>query len=374
MLFSIAGTIGKTALVEKCHLPANTNQAVAIIRGTLSFFEPKFLRQQLKEAASRISRDNARGGAMNNISLANLKDYLVAVPPLAEQKVIADKLDSLLAQVDNIKTRLDALPTIIKRFKQSVLSAAVSGKLTEDWRGVNLTNVSHKVNLTKLVKFRQGTQVPSLEQVDEPIEGYDKFLRIINFTQKSKDFKFVPRCKSNRFITHHDIVMVRYGATAGFVGSGLEGVLANNLFVIEPNQLLRHDFLFAFLESPVFQNEITSMVKGGAMPAISFKLFEHILILLPSLEEQTEIVRRVEQLFAYADQIEQQVKNAQSRVNNLTQSILAKAFRGELTADWRAANPHLISGENSAQALLAKIKAERDKPKKISKQQAMFNE
>ncbi|MCB1717737.1 MAG: restriction endonuclease subunit S, partial [Candidatus Competibacteraceae bacterium] len=69
--------------------------------------------------------------------------------------------------------------------------------------------------------------------------------------------------------------------------------------------------------------------------------------------------RRVEQLFAFADQIEQQVKNAQSRVNNLTQSILAKAFRGELTAEWRAQNPELISGENSAEALLARIKAER---------------
>jgi len=80
-------------------------------------------------------------------------------------------------------------------------------------------------------------------------------------------------------------------------------------------------------------------------------------------EEQTEIVRRVEQLFAYADQIEQRVKDAQARVNHLTQAILAKAFRGELTADWRAQNPELISGENSAEALLKRIKAERESGK-----------
>ncbi|MBN1007518.1 hypothetical protein [Amphritea pacifica] len=54
------------------------------------------------------------------------------------------------------------------------------------------------------------------------------------------------------------------------------------------------------------------------------------------------------------------VKDAQSRVNNLTQSILAKAFRGELTADWRAQNPDLISGDSSAEALLEKIKSERE--------------
>jgi type I restriction enzyme S subunit len=88
-------------------------------------------------------------------------------------------------------------------------------------------------------------------------------------------------------------------------------------------------------------------------------MFKSFPIPTPPLEEQTEIVRRVEQLFAFADQIEQRVQDAQTRVNHLTQSILAKAFRGELTAEWRAQNPDLISGENSAEALLARIRAAR---------------
>ncbi|MDY6798401.1 MAG: restriction endonuclease subunit S, partial [Pseudomonadota bacterium] len=66
-----------------------------------------------------------------------------------------------------------------------------------------------------------------------------------------------------------------------------------------------------------------------------------------------------DQLLAHADRIEQQVNNALARVNNLTQSILAKAFRGELTEQWRKDNPELISGENSAAALLERIKAKR---------------
>jgi type I restriction enzyme S subunit len=57
------------------------------------------------------------------------------LPPVAEQKVIADKLDTLLAQVDNTKARLERIPEILKSFRQSVLAAAVSGKLTEEWRG-----------------------------------------------------------------------------------------------------------------------------------------------------------------------------------------------------------------------------------------------
>lgn len=89
---------------------------------------------------------------------------------------------------------------------------------------------------------------------------------------------------------------------------------------------------------------------------ISGKDIKSQVVLLPPVKEQAEIVRRVEQLFAYADTIEKQVNNALARVNNLTQSILAKAFRGELTAQWRAENPDLISGENSAAALLEKSK------------------
>ena len=77
------------------------------------------------------------------------------------------------------------------------------------------------------------------------------------------------------------------------------------------------------------------------------------------MKEQTQIVHRVEQLFAFADQIEQRLAAARGRVDHLTQSILARAFRGELTAQWRADHPELISGEHSARALLERIKAER---------------
>ena len=59
---------------------------------------------------------------------------LVAVPPLNEQKRIADKLDAVLARVDACRERLDRVPAILKRFRQAVLAAATSGKLTEEWR------------------------------------------------------------------------------------------------------------------------------------------------------------------------------------------------------------------------------------------------
>lgn len=113
------------------------------------------------------------------------------------------------------------------------------------------------------------------------------------------------------------------------------------------------------MQSSVFQQQLHENATGSTVKGIKASLLKKIKITFPPLSEQLEIVRRVEQLFAYADTIEKQVNSALTRVNSLTQSILAKAFRGELTAQWRAENPDLISGENSAAALLEKIKAER---------------
>jgi len=100
---------------------------------------------------------------------------------------------------------------------------------------------------------------------------------------------------------------------------------------------------------------------GTTVPSVGTELLANLEFTLPSLEEQKEVVIQVEQYFNFIDHIEKQVNSAQTRVNNLTQSILAKAFRGELTAKWREQNPDLISGENSAESLLKKIKEAREK-------------
>ena len=137
--------------------------------------------------------------------------------------------------------------------------------------------------------------------------------------------------------------------------------LGQRTMLIRPvEELLSAKYLLLVLLDPVFKKRSEEIAVGTGVKHYRVGDVSELQVPVPPLEEQTEIVRRVEQLFAYADQIEQRVKDAQARVNHLTQSILAKAFRGELTADWRAQNPDLISGDNSAEALLARIRAERE--------------
>ena len=76
--------------------------------------------------------DAITGSAQPQITRQSLSEVTVRLAPLAEQTRIAQKLDELLAQVDTLKARIDAIPALLKRFRQSVLAAAVSGRLTEE--------------------------------------------------------------------------------------------------------------------------------------------------------------------------------------------------------------------------------------------------
>ncbi len=94
-------------------------------------------------------------GGSNNLRNLKFKEYStinIPLPPLAEQKEIATLLDNLLAQVDTLKTRLDAIPNILKRFRQSVLAAAVSGKLTAEWREKNILEA---IDIKKINQLHQ---------------------------------------------------------------------------------------------------------------------------------------------------------------------------------------------------------------------------
>ena len=90
-----------------------------------------------KESLRLITSATTSVAAIYQKKLMNIDVHLA---PLTEQKRIVEKLDQVLAQVDTIKARLDGIPAILKRFRQSVLAAAVSGKLTEEWRGECDTN------------------------------------------------------------------------------------------------------------------------------------------------------------------------------------------------------------------------------------------
>lgn len=364
-------TIGKTSILG---IDATTNQACAVGKPIENVTSTDYLYYFLKnEKDAFIAK--GKGGAQPNISQALIKAHEISLPPLAEQTVIAQTLDTLLAQVDNIKTRLDAIPKILKTFRQSVLAAAVSGKLTEEWRGENECERSFKTLGDAGVNVKTGPFGSALHKADY-IEGGVPVINPMHINDGLISPSSSMTVKDEKYedlkawhLKVGDVIVGRRGemGRAAVFKSDDKMLCGTGSMVLRGDKNISSEYLCIILRSPTAIAYFVQGSVGSTMVNLNQKIIKALEVYFPPIKEQTEIVRRVEELFAFADQIEQQVKNAQGRVNNLTQSILAKAFRGELTAQWRADNPDLVSGDNSAEVLLEKIKQEREALKKSSK-------
>ncbi|AZQ59994.1 restriction endonuclease subunit S [Maribacter sp. MJ134] len=214
-----------------------------------------------------------------------------------------------------------------------------------------------EIELGKLCKFSQGVQVPKGKQYTEDIENRVRFLRIIDFTQGKDEPRYIDKPNDINIVAKGDISMVRYGATTGFVCSGISGAIANNIFRIIPEINISKRYLYFFLKSPIFYQMIISRIKGAAMPAISFGLIKPIIFPLPPLVEQKAIVKKIEELFSSLDSGIADLKKAQDQLIVYRQAVLKKAFEGELTKEWREKQTSLPSADE----LLEQIKEERQK-------------
>ncbi len=320
------------------------------------------------------------GSGQPFITLGSGRKNSIPVPPVAEQTRIAAKLDELLAQVDTLKARIDGIPALLKRFRQSVLAAAVSGRLTEAWRAVNAPEIASS--------FDNGWRTTPVDQLsaDEKyslaIGPFGSNLKVSDYREEGRPLIFVREIRSERFgdektkfitcvkfaelsahqVSAGDILITKMGDPPGDVAiypeNAPDAVITADCikFRVDESVILRK-FAYFQMKSELFRQKIQEISAGVAQQKVSLGNFRGLALLVPPLAEQTEIVRRVEQIFAFADQLEVKVASAKSRIDHLTQSILAKAFRGELVPQ----DPN----DEPASVLLERIKAQRAAAPKV---------
>lgn len=311
----------------------------------------------------------AHGVAMPHMTKSGMESWPIALPSVAEQTRIVEKLDEVLEQVDTIKARLDGIPAILKRFRQSVLAAAVSGKLTEEWRGNQGLSEPRKVYLEDLLKDKKQLSYGVLKPGDSDANGVG-MIRVMDLSDwgrfaNTEIFK-ISRDLSEQFkrtiVSVGDIVLAVMATVgrAAIIPPELSGCNVNRaLAVIKLNSTITSEYMLYQIMSPQFQNEFVERKLGSAQKRINLSDLRKFEVLRPDICEQKEIVRLVDQYFAFADTIEAQVKKAQARVDKLTQSILAKAFRGELVAQDPSDEP--------ADKLLERIAAARAEAEALAK-------
>lgn len=288
----------------------------------------------------------AVGGVVQNIRSELVKQAKFNLPPLPEQQYLSQKLTALLDEVVQTKQRLEAIPALLKQFRQSVLADAVSGRLTEEWR--NTKGIKKNWKYEKAQNICDKVQSGSTPR-GNPFgkNGTIPFLKVYNIVNQAINFDYKPQ-----FITiedhskrstalPNDILMNIVGPPLGKIAILTEQYSEWNinqaitLFRVN-KEILNYKYLYFLLCEGSFIREIEHNLKGSVGQVnISLSQCRDMIIPTPTLEEQTQIVQKVETYFALADEIETQVKTALENVNLLTQSILAKAFSGELSATWR---------------------------------------
>lgn len=351
---------------------AGLNQRVCKIVPNEQFLAPKFLLYGLNGYLKAIE-DVTSSVTVGHLSSRDILKIPFPLPPRSEQDRIVAKLEVALGKLEASQKRLTKIPIILKRFRQSVLAAACSGRLTADWRENNTGSASaieiiKKINAVREKPLNMSEAITN-EIPDLPSNwvstclGYAYFdsqngiskrkgeagkplvvLRLADITDGrvnsiEKRSILLTALELNKYqLFANDILVVRVNGSPELCGrfihiqaDGSWTYCDHFIRLRTDSRLINSKYLCCFAESQVARNYIREeMVSSAGQNTVSQGTVFHTPLALPPTEEQNEIVRRVESFFALADQIEARFRKAKAQVEKLTPSILAKAFRGEL--------------------------------------------
>ena len=306
--------------------------------------------------------DMARGVNINNLKKSHFESLNIPLPPLNEQHRIAAKLDTTLAAVDACRQRLDGVAAILKRFRQAVLAAATSGELTREWREeAGAPGWIIEKSAAVCAKVQSGG-TPKEGFIDEP--GIP-FLKVYNLVNQKVAFDYKPQfvrpeihlgALSKSRVHPGDVLMNIVGPPLGKIAIAPddhdEWNINQAITLFRPSERLKSKWIYYLLCEGSAIREIELRTKGSAGQVnISLSQCRDFDFLIPSIEEQEEIIGRVEMFFTLADQLEARLTAARKVVDRLTPALLAKAFRGELVPQ----DPN----DEPASVLLERIRAAR---------------
>ena len=340
------------------------NQRVCKIEVNPNLYDHNFLEFVLPGYLKEIN-ENTSSQTVKHLSSRSIAEILLPNPSLSEQHRIVARVEALLSQVNATRERLNRVPLIMKRFRQAVLAAACSGRLTESWREENEGFLQSK---QEIPQFKADVDLPiswnwvspaKIVKQETPhslaIGPFGSDLKVSDYTSSGVPLIFVRNIRSGIFsdistkyissmkakelaahkVQSRDVLITKMGDPPGdariYPENVPDGIITADCIKMSLNPLIANpNYIEYAINSRLVKNQIYSITMGVAQSKISLARFKKIGIPLPPLEEQHEIVRSVNALFTLADKIELQVADATKRTEALIQALLAKAFRGEL--------------------------------------------
>lgn len=296
------------------------------------------IRQSLQAQASGTTRQRVSGG--------RLKAQEIPLPPLPEQRRIVRKLDTLSARSTTARTHLAAIEKLVERYKLGFYLQVFAAPQEQVELGT-LAKVGTGATPKKgVAKYYAGGTVPWVTS------------GAVNAKSVTEPSSFITEAAIHetncKVFPAGSLLMAMYGEgkTRGQVARlGIAAATNQALAVIHELDQTRVDseYLFRFLDSIYL--EIREQAEGGVQPNLSLGKVKTFKVPLPALEEQRDIVRRIETAFAKIDRLAAEAAKALKLLGHLDQRILAKAFAGDLVPQDPTDEP--------AETLLARIRETR---------------
>lgn len=327
-----------------------------------------------------------QGALYPAVNSSDVRGSRIPVPPLAEQKRIVAKIEALQEEADAVKDALDAIPTLLEKFRRSVLASAFRGDLTTAWREQHpdvepASKLLERIRAERRRRWEEANPrkkyaepeppdtsngTPSLPEswavvsVAEVTECLDRIRKPV--TRKDRRPGPYPYYGANGqvdsvadYLFDDELVLVTedetfYGRTKpiAYRVSGKCWV-NNHAHVLKAAHPVPPDYLCQSL----MHYDVRPWLSGTTGRA---KLTQGALSVLPialaPAEEMVIVAAKVRELLDFADSVQQAVAALGSPLALLHQSILAKAFRGELVSQ----DPD----DEPARILLGRIRAERE--------------
>lgn len=340
ILISIAGTLGKTGVVRDVDLPLNTNQALAFVRISSHKISKKYIKNAINsKIIQEILLGKTRVTSIPNLTLEIISNCPIPLAPVLEQHRIVARIESLFAKLDEAKEKAQAVVDDFELRKSAILHKAFTGELTERWRkehGVGMDSWKQLSIASICHSLKYGTAKKSEKS------GSVVVLRMGNLQQGEIDWSDLAYSSDMDDIEKYRLeagdVLFNRTNSAALVGKTsiyrgeYPAIYAGYLIKLDyDHEIVTGDFLNYALNTDRAKEYCNTVKTDGVNQSnINAKKIGAYMIPVPKIDEQKEIVKLLQKLFALEKQAKEAAEAVLGQIDTMKKTILARAFRGEL--------------------------------------------